>query len=253
MRTLLAILALVAPYNNLTTAKGNGGVTTMAAVGSTPSANGASISGVTLTLQPADATHPGVVTTGTQSFGGAKTVGGLLTASAALTVTSGDFTLHNGNIQIDTAGTIMNFGASNASTFKLRGWVDHLTIDDTSSARSFNVFKAGHAYSNATGLSAAANDAQSGCTALGFHELNVFSTVGAATNSTCLPTPTYVGQHTVIVNYGANTLHVFPTSTNTINGGSAGAEWLTGVAATAGGVLGQLECNATSVTDWACK
>lgn len=50
------------------------GVTRMGAVGSTPSANGASISGKTLTLQPADATHPGVVTSGTQTLGGGKTI-----------------------------------------------------------------------------------------------------------------------------------------------------------------------------------
>lgn len=46
-------------------------VTTLAAVGSTPSANGASISGNTLTLQPFDGTHPGVVTAsagGTANF-----------------------------------------------------------------------------------------------------------------------------------------------------------------------------------------
>jgi hypothetical protein len=49
------------------------GVTTMAAVGSSANANGASISGVTLTLQPASGSQPGVVTTGTQTFAGAKT------------------------------------------------------------------------------------------------------------------------------------------------------------------------------------
>ncbi len=57
---------------------GSGGVTTMAAVGSSPSANGASISGVTLTLQPADGTHPGVLTSGTQTIGGNKTMSGTL-------------------------------------------------------------------------------------------------------------------------------------------------------------------------------
>lgn len=39
----------------------NTGDVTLAAVGSTPSANGASLSGQVLTLQPADATHPGVL------------------------------------------------------------------------------------------------------------------------------------------------------------------------------------------------
>lgn len=52
---------------------GGGGVTTMTAVGSSPNANGASISTVNLTLQPADGTNPGVVTTAAQTFGGVKT------------------------------------------------------------------------------------------------------------------------------------------------------------------------------------
>jgi hypothetical protein len=57
-----------------TTVSGGGsGVTTMAAIGSTPNANGASISGSTLTLQPADASFGGVVTTGAQTFEGTKT------------------------------------------------------------------------------------------------------------------------------------------------------------------------------------
>lgn len=52
---------------------GGGGVDTMGAFGSTPNTAGGSISSTTLTLQPADATRPGGVTAGTQSFGGAKT------------------------------------------------------------------------------------------------------------------------------------------------------------------------------------
>lgn len=46
----------------------------MAAIGSTPNANGASISSNTLTLQPASATYGGVVTTGAQTFAGVKTL-----------------------------------------------------------------------------------------------------------------------------------------------------------------------------------
>jgi hypothetical protein len=49
------------------------GVTTMAAVGAVPNANGASISGSTLTLQPASSTLPGVNTAAAQTFGGLKT------------------------------------------------------------------------------------------------------------------------------------------------------------------------------------
>lgn len=49
------------------------GVTAMAAVGAVPNANGASISSATLTLQPANATNPGVLTTAAQTIAGIKT------------------------------------------------------------------------------------------------------------------------------------------------------------------------------------
>jgi len=57
-----------------------GGVTTMGAFGSSPNANGATISGSTLTLQPASTSFSGGVTTGTQSFAGDKTLTGTTTA-----------------------------------------------------------------------------------------------------------------------------------------------------------------------------
>lgn len=48
----------------------NTGDVTLATVGSSPSANGASLSGQILTLQPADATHPGVIAaSGSQTLG----------------------------------------------------------------------------------------------------------------------------------------------------------------------------------------
>jgi hypothetical protein len=59
-----------------------GGVTTMAAIGSVPNANGASISGTTLTLQPANASFGGVITTGTQTIAGAKTFNSDLTINS---------------------------------------------------------------------------------------------------------------------------------------------------------------------------
>jgi hypothetical protein len=51
----------------------DGGVLSLSAIGSTPNANAATITGTVLNLQPADASFGGVVTTGTQSFAGAKT------------------------------------------------------------------------------------------------------------------------------------------------------------------------------------
>lgn len=50
----------------------NTGDVTLTAVGASPNANGASLSGQALTLQPADGTNPGVLTTGAQTIGGAK-------------------------------------------------------------------------------------------------------------------------------------------------------------------------------------
>lgn len=59
------------------------GVTTMGAFGSTPNANGASIAGSTLTLQPADTNNPGGLSTGAQFIPGEKTMLSAFTASAA--------------------------------------------------------------------------------------------------------------------------------------------------------------------------
>lgn len=58
------------------------GVTTMAAIGAVPNANGASIASSTLTLQPASASFGGVVTTGTQTIAGAKTFSSAVTINA---------------------------------------------------------------------------------------------------------------------------------------------------------------------------
>lgn len=57
----------------------NTGDVTIGAFGSSPDAKGASISGQVVTMQPADATHPGMVTTGTQTVAGDKTLTGLVT------------------------------------------------------------------------------------------------------------------------------------------------------------------------------
>jgi hypothetical protein len=67
----------------------NTGDVTLTAVGSTPSANGASLSGQALTLQPADGSHPGLVTAGSQTIGGAKTFSSSVTVSGFNYVAAG--------------------------------------------------------------------------------------------------------------------------------------------------------------------
>jgi hypothetical protein len=59
------------------------GITALAAIGSSANANGASISGSTLNLQPASNLYGGVVTTAAQTFAGAKTFSASVTSSSS--------------------------------------------------------------------------------------------------------------------------------------------------------------------------
>ena len=56
---------------------------TLSAIGATANANGATLTGQVLNLQPADASFGGVVTTGTQTFAGAKTLTSALSGTSA--------------------------------------------------------------------------------------------------------------------------------------------------------------------------
>lgn len=71
----------------------NTGDVSLTAVGSSPSANGASLSGQALTLQPADATRPGLITAGTQTIGGAKTFASSISATNLSGTNTGDQTI----------------------------------------------------------------------------------------------------------------------------------------------------------------
>lgn len=98
----------------------NTGDATIATFGSSPANSGATISGQAITMQPADATHPGEVTTGTQSFAGAKTFTGAVAASNLSGTNTGDVSLGA-------------FGAAPASTgATLAGQVLTLQPADTS-------------------------------------------------------------------------------------------------------------------------
>jgi hypothetical protein len=97
---------------------GGGGVNTMAAIGSSPNANGASISSTTLTLQPASASFGGVMTTGTQTIVGNKTWGGtqfLNALSAQVTGlvflgTGGEVKSNSGFFNVDETNGYLGIG-----------------------------------------------------------------------------------------------------------------------------------------------
>ncbi len=59
----------------------NGGIS-LAAVGSSPNANAATLASNVLTLQPADGSNPGVITAGSQTLGGVKTFSSSVTFSS---------------------------------------------------------------------------------------------------------------------------------------------------------------------------
>ncbi len=81
------------------------GITALAAIGSSANANGATISGSTLNLEPASANYGGIVTTGTQVFAGAKTFNSDLKVNN-LTVGKG----------ANTSSTLLGFDAGAALT-----------------------------------------------------------------------------------------------------------------------------------------
>lgn len=101
---------------------GGGGLSGFGAFGSSPNAAGASVSGATITLQPADATHPGGVTTGVQSFAGDKTFTEDVTAnSITLGAVESINVPGNGRIVFGGGNYIHNISAS-GRTDATGGW-----------------------------------------------------------------------------------------------------------------------------------
>lgn len=103
---------------------------TLAPVGASPNANAATLTGQVLNLEPANATNPGVLTSGTQSIGGTKNftsditaanIQGVTSLSGATLVLPVTTSLSSGTIQqaagvplLHTAGTLSTFLGANA-------------------------------------------------------------------------------------------------------------------------------------------
>lgn len=133
---------------------GGSGVTTMAAIGATPNANGATISGSTLNLQPASTSFGGVVTTGTQSFAGAKT---FVTATDFLTVNTTSNSADGVGLEIqqdglDANGAILNFyNRRTGVTSGARIFENHSYINNSSAAKMQMTAIYGESVSNTAG------------------------------------------------------------------------------------------------------
>lgn len=101
-----------------------GGTITLGAFGSAPAAEGASVSGSVLTMQPADATHPGEVSIAAQSFAGLKTLvndgalgtGAVSAAASTLRTTSAGYNRTTAQTLARNTRVIMDFNVSEFDT-----------------------------------------------------------------------------------------------------------------------------------------
>jgi len=95
----------------------NSGDVTLTAVGASPNADGASLSGQALTLQPADGTNPGLLTAASQTIGGTKTFTGSISASNLSGTNTGDQTITlTGDVTGSGTGTFATTVAQIAGT-----------------------------------------------------------------------------------------------------------------------------------------
>jgi hypothetical protein len=129
----------------------NTGDVTLTAVGAVPNANGASLSGQALTLQPADGTNPGLITSGTQTIGGAKTFSANVTTSSSLFADGGIDTSAAGTLSIgSTNATIINLGNASA-TVNFNGTVNNNNVTNLNVADQLITINDGGGAGSASG------------------------------------------------------------------------------------------------------
>lgn len=129
---------------------GPSGLTSLSAIGATPNANSATLTGSVLNLQPANASFGGVITTGTQIIAGAKTLNNDLTLGADLiipntTTTTGIIYKSNrtfihafggGTFLGNSAGNLTNTASSctgigDAALFSLTNGSNHTAVGES--------------------------------------------------------------------------------------------------------------------------
>ena len=108
------------------TISSSGGSITLSAIGSIPNANGATITGSVLNLQPASSSFGGVVTTGTQTLAGEKTI---------TSATSQTLTLKGRNTGATNNTQLRFYGSASAADLWAIG--SEIATDTTSSAFDF--------------------------------------------------------------------------------------------------------------------
>lgn len=129
-------ISIVDGVSTITIASTSAGDLTLTAFGSTPNDAGASLSGQALTLQPADATHPGGVSTTTQSFAGNKTFTGTIAASNLSGTNTGDLVLGTAN-GLSLIGQVLSLALSSNSTTGALSSIDWITFNGKQGAGNY--------------------------------------------------------------------------------------------------------------------
>lgn len=210
-------------------------VDTLAAVGAVPNANGAVISGTTLTLEPADATNPGVVTAGAQTFGGAKVFSSTISASNLSGSNTGDVTLA-------AVGAIPNANGGSLSGQALTLQPANTSFPGVLTAADWNTFNGKQAAGNyITALTAdvtASGPGSVASTVAKIQGTTVSGTTGS-TNVAFSASPTFSGTVTT-ANLSAN---ASAAATVTLGGASS-----TAIQTINGGMQGTVRSTSSSFT-----
>ena len=131
-----------------------GDALSVGAFGSTPNSNGQIIISNALSMQPADATHPGAVSTITQSFGGDKTFTGTISASNLSGTNTGDVTLGTAD-GLSLSGQVLSLGTSSTSTTGALNSTDWNTFNNKQPAGNYITSLTGGVIASGPGAAAA--------------------------------------------------------------------------------------------------
>jgi hypothetical protein len=199
------------------------GVNTVGTIAGTSNTNGATISGTSITLTPADGTNGGVVTNGAQTFGGAKSFASTLSVTGATTLSStlaaGTTTLTSLSVTNNqtVGGTLGITGATSLSTLTASGNATLTTVNAGATTLASASITGNTSIGGTLGVT--------GATTLA-------STLGV-TGATSLTTLTASGNATLTtVNAGATTLASASITGNQTVGGTLGVTGATTLSST---------------------
>ena len=189
----------------------DGGVLSLSAIGATANANAATITGTVLNLQPADASFGGVVTTGTQTFAGAKTLTGALSGTSATFSTT-----------INAGGAIKTSGQNlinEASVLKFS--------QESSTISQIASYGATTGTAGILNIKLKSSDASVDINALSFASTGAATFSSTATATAFIPSGATVPTNGMYLS-AANTLNFATNTTNRLSIASTGAATFSG-------------------------